>query len=285
MEPPVIDIHPHIIAPDPVRYPEDPIGGTRSTWSTERPASFEQLVEQMDMSGVKKAAIVQSSTVYGFDNSYVADSIAQVTDRFAGVFSVDVRAPNVRATIDYWLSKPGMVGLRIFTTGSTLPGQAYPIDDPATYKAWDQASEVGIPVCVQITPGAISELKQLLTRFPSAVVILDHFAKPDLHDGPPYEAARELFTLADYPNLYLKLTPRILQAARKGRATPQSFFEEVVERFGADHIAWGSNYPNDVGTLAELLQDARSALSTISDDKQVWIFGKTAERIYPSLAD
>ena len=35
-----------------------------------------QLVAEMDDAGVAKAAIVHSSTTYGNDNSYVADSVA-----------------------------------------------------------------------------------------------------------------------------------------------------------------------------------------------------------------
>ncbi len=35
----IIDIHPHIVSPDTKAYPLDPLGGTQSTWSTERPTA------------------------------------------------------------------------------------------------------------------------------------------------------------------------------------------------------------------------------------------------------
>jgi L-fuconolactonase len=72
----VFDIHPHIISPDTQRYPVTPLGGKRSTWSIERPITFEQLVASMDEAGVDKAAIVHSSTVYGYNDDYLADVIA-----------------------------------------------------------------------------------------------------------------------------------------------------------------------------------------------------------------
>ena len=62
--------------PTPRRYPLNPLGGNQSTWSRDRPTPFEKLVEAMDQAGVAKAAIVQASTAYGHDNSYVADAIA-----------------------------------------------------------------------------------------------------------------------------------------------------------------------------------------------------------------
>src|SRR3954471_10579421 len=90
----IIDIHPHIISPDTKRYPLSPLGGEQSGWSQTRPVTFEQLVAAMDEARVDQAAIVHSSTTYGYDNSYVADAVALQPQRFTGVFSVDVLAPD-----------------------------------------------------------------------------------------------------------------------------------------------------------------------------------------------
>ena len=72
-----IDIHPHIISDDEKRYPPAPLFGKRSDWSQERPTTVETLIAAMDEAGVAKAAVVHSSTTYGFDNSYVVDGCAQ----------------------------------------------------------------------------------------------------------------------------------------------------------------------------------------------------------------
>ncbi len=64
----IIDIHPHIISKDEKKYPITPIGGKRSVWSAERPIDFENLIASMNASGVDKAAIVHSSTTYGYDS-------------------------------------------------------------------------------------------------------------------------------------------------------------------------------------------------------------------------
>src|SRR5262245_58440317 len=90
--PDIIDIHPHIVSPDTHRYPLAPLGGKQSTWSSERPTAYQQLLQAMNEAGVAKAAIVHSSTAYGYDNSYVADAIAAVPSRFTGVYSIDVTA-------------------------------------------------------------------------------------------------------------------------------------------------------------------------------------------------
>ena len=73
----IVDIHPHVISTDNVRYPlaaarRQPVAPGRATGR--RP--FETMVAAMDQAGVAKSAIVQASTAYGHDNSYVADAIA-----------------------------------------------------------------------------------------------------------------------------------------------------------------------------------------------------------------
>src|SRR6201997_2774112 len=98
----VMDIHPHIIADDAKRYPLAPLGGHQSDWSRTRPVTCEQMIVAMDAAGVAKSALVQASTCYGHDNSYVADAVAAHPDRFTGVFSVDVLGPDAPGKIAYW---------------------------------------------------------------------------------------------------------------------------------------------------------------------------------------
>jgi predicted TIM-barrel fold metal-dependent hydrolase len=113
-------------------------------------------------------------------------------------------------------------------------------------------------------------------------VILDHLARPVLDAGPPYHAAGRLFDLAPYPNIYLKVTPRVFTEAGRGKATPESLFGQLVEQFGSHCIAWGSNYPASDGTLHELLALAKSSLTFLPQRNQEWIFAKTAQTIYPA---
>ncbi len=279
-----IDIHPHVISTDTRRYPQQPLGGHQSDWSRQRPVSTEQMLAQMDAAGVQKSALVQASTCYGHDNSYVADAVAAHPDRFTGVFSVDVLAPDAVAKIDHWRSKR-LTGLRLFTAGSTMPEQSRWLDDPRSFPAWAHAGEIGLPICVQMTAAAIPMLVTLLEKFPKVKVILDHLSRPTLSDGPPYAAAAGLFALAKYSNLHLKITPRTFLEARNGKATPATFFPRLVEAFGARRIAWGSNFPANEGSLSELLALSRASLTSLSAEDREWIFARTAQTLYPALAD
>ena len=280
---PVIDIHPHIVSPDVMRYPLAPLGGTQSTWSSERPTTYEMLLKEMDAAGVDKAAIVHSSTAYGYDNSYVADAVAAVASRFTGVYSIDVLAPDAVKTFDYWLTR-GCSGMRLFTTGSTLPDQSTWFADRRTYPFWEHAAAKNIPVCMQMKAQAIPLLRQIMDRFPKATIILDHLSRAPVADGPPYAAAAEFFELAKYERLCLKVTPINISPKSWGKGAPETFFAKAIDAFGASRIGWGSNFPNSVGTLSEILGAARKAFSSAKESDQDWIFGRTAQVLYPSLA-
>ena len=279
-----IDIHPHIIAGDASRYPLAPLGGHQSDWSRSRPVTLEQLVAAMGTAGINKAAIVQASTCYGHDNSYVADAVAVYPQRFTGVFSVNVLAPDAPERMRYWRAK-GLTGMRLFTFGSTMHEQANWLDDSKSYPAWTCASDLGLSICLQMSAKAIPQAMSMAGRFSKVSIILDHCARPELADGPPYNAAASLFALARYSNVYLKLTPRIFAESRRGKATPETFFRRLVSEFGASRLAWGSNYPSSEGSLPQLLALARESLTCLPIGDQDWIFTKTAQALYPVLSD
>ena len=279
----LIDTHTHVIATDTKRYPLAPLFGRQSAWSAEHPLDYPDMIKAIDAAGVDKAILVQASSAYAFDNTYVSEAVATHPDRFTGVFSVDVVAPDAVAKMKHWMAK-GLTGMRIFTAGSTQPEQQTFFAEPASFPAWQFAADNGLSVCMQMQLRGAPLLASVMDRFPEVRVILDHFARVEAADGPPYVAAAPLFALAKYPNLYLKLTHRPLEQSVKGKATPETFLSKVVQEFGANRIVWGSNFPAAPQPLPELIAMARNALSFLPQQDQDWIFFKTAQALYPALA-
>ncbi|HEY6259783.1 MAG TPA: amidohydrolase family protein [Xanthobacteraceae bacterium] len=282
----IVDIHPHIVSRDTVRYPVTPIGGTRSEWSKERSVTLEELLAAMDEGAVDKAAIVHSSTTYGFNNDYVVDAVAAHPERFTGVFSVNVTEPDAPDRMRYWYGK-GMTGMRIYARGSTIKEAWLALDDPVTFPAWECAGELGISVATNMhgTGAGLEQIKSTLKRFPRVCLIIDHLGRPPVEDGPPYDAAKDYFALANFPNCYLKLTPSGLNSVLKGKATADTLVPKLVSVFGADRIAWGSNYPASPGTMGEIVAASKLALRALSDADRNSIFAKTAQHLYPILQD
>ncbi|WP_321798319.1 amidohydrolase family protein [Caballeronia sp. J97] len=284
MTPEIIDIHPHIISTDTVRYPIAPQHGHRSTWSATRPITFEQLIAEMDEAGVAKAAIVHSSTTYGTNNAYVADSVAQDPKRFTGVYSFDLLAPDALKTFDGWLAN-GMGGIRLFTGGATHQSDGSWLVDPATFSIWERCAEIGMTMAVQTTPDGLSMVAELAERFPGVKIALDHCGRPNLEEGPPYASCAALFDLAKHDNVYMKITPRTFDLAQAAPGGAEPFFARLVEVFGADHLAFGSNYPASKGPLKTLIEQGQACFAGLGDDDRAWVWGRTAKVLYPMLAD
>tara|TARA_A100001391_G_scaffold205403_1_gene205782 strand:- start:66950 stop:67819 length:870 start_codon:yes stop_codon:yes gene_type:complete len=279
----IIDLHPHVISPDTDRYPQSPIGGTRSDWSAKRPFPFEKYQDEMDSAGVSKAAFVQSSTTYGFDNSYVADSVCKNPSQFVGIYSVDIAAPNAIATINSWRRR-GMAGLRLFGAGLAYETDGRWMVAPETFPVWEHMAQIDMTVSIQTISTGLPVVEEILERFPEVNIVLDHLARPDLGDGAPYSAAAPLWRLARFGNLHLKITPRTCDRALAAPASPETFFPRLVAEYGADRLCWGSNYPAENATLAALIEKCRQCFANLNEADRAAIWGGTALRLYPQLA-
>ena len=55
--------------------------------------------------------------------------------------------------------------------------------------------------------------------------------------------------------------------------------------FGANRIAWGSNYPASPGSMSDIVEASKVALRALSDADRSWNFAKTAQQLYPALQD
>lgn len=279
----IVDIHPHIASHDEAKYPVAPLGGKRSDWSHERSVTVEEMIAAMNEAGVDKAAMVHSSTTYGFDCSYCADSCARYPDRLTGVFSVNVLEPAAVDDMKKWFAR-GCTGMRIFSRGSTIKEAWLAIDDPRIFPCYEYAAEKNISVASNITVDLFHQLENVLKQFPKTNFILDHLGKADFTGGAPFTEAEPLLRLARYPNFYLKIASRNFQESNNGKATTETMFKKLVSEFGANRMAWGSNFPASKGSLADLLALAKKSVSSLSTSDQEWILGKTALHLYPALA-
>ncbi|MFV0490447.1 MAG: amidohydrolase family protein, partial [Pseudorhodobacter sp.] len=279
----IIDIHPHIISSDLTKYPPSPLFGKQSDWSKERPVEVKDLLAAMERAGVDKAAIVHSSTCYGYDNSYVCDAVQDYPGKLTAVGSVDLMEKDATGQIRAWM-KRGLTGLRLFTGGSTKAFDTSALDHPDSFPAWDMAGEEGLPICIQTGPAGLPQIAGLAKRFPKVKIILDHLSRPVVDDGAPYNKAVSLWAMSAFENIYMKITPRTTDAAIVGNADPTSLFTKIVETFGAERLAWGSNFPSSEGELADNLNTAKQQLKFLPADVRDQIFAGTARQLYPSLA-
>lgn len=279
----VVDTHCHVISGDLAAYPRSPIGGKQSEWAASRPVTAEEMVARMDEVGIRQAVLVQATTAYGYDNSYVLDSRDRWPDRFVAVGTFDPLRPDAATRLAEVVGDGGLAGVRLFTSGSTVPTQGEWFAAPEADDFWRTAEESGVTVCLQMRLGpATAQLVSVLERFPGVRMVLDHLGYPDIAASPG-QAGEDVAALAKHPGLHLKLTHRNLERLRDVGDQAPEFLRPVVESFGADRIAWGSNCPAAEQSLPELLELAQRVLHVLPAPARENVLAGTARRLYPGL--
>jgi len=277
----IVDCHCHVISPDTEAYPRNPLGGTQSGWATTRPVSAEGLLELMDGAGIAQAVLVQATTAYGYDNSYVLDSAQRWPDRFVAVGTFDPVTEDAPERLAKEVAA-GLRGVRLFTTGSTVAEQGLWFVDPATDAFWEAAAETGVPVSLQLRLGDDTRpaLEELLARHPGATVLLDHCGYPDVTTSAS-RAAALVTSFAGAPGLHLKLTHRTLEGLQQiGATAAMEFLGPVLDQYGADRVGWGSNCPAAEQPLSDLVVLAVDVLEPLDAKSRATVLAGTSRRIY-----
>jgi len=106
------------------------------------------MIAAMDEAGVAKSALVQASTSYTHDNSYVADAVAAHRSVSRGSSRGRLRRRRIRA--HRLLDEPGIGGPAPIHRRHTAAAKDARLDDPRSFPAWETAGKAGIPVCVQL---------------------------------------------------------------------------------------------------------------------------------------
>jgi predicted TIM-barrel fold metal-dependent hydrolase len=277
-----VDTHTHIISPDTTAYPAAPLGGHRSTWSGERPVDIDGLLRQADAAGLDRLVVVQASTVYGFDNSYVADQLARRPDRISGVCSVDFLSPKAVDDLHHWVDERGFSGVRIRaadgTTAVPTPGRG--LDDERMTPVWQFLSDRRVPVCVQMHAQHAPVLAGLLQQHPGLTVVLDHAGRPQLDGDGLYPTATGLPPITETGRVYVKLTPPAVLRAQREAGSAAPLVRALVEEFGAAHVLWGSNFPASAGSMAALFELITAQLPPLDATDLDLITGDNAARLY-----
>lgn len=267
------DTHTHAVSSDTGRYPVRPLGGIRSDWSRTRPVDGDELIARLDEAGVAYAALVQASTVYGFDNRYAADVLARHPDRLVGVCSVDFLSAKAVEDLRYWIEDRGFRGVRIrIADGDTkVADRGAGLSDERMAAVWDYADGHGVPVSVQMHSKNTGDLLAVLREHPALTVVLDHLARPDVR------APGELEQLAAFPGVHLKITP---SALRRLGADAAEVLPRLAKAFGTDHLMWGSDFPATAGSMRESRELIERELPWLTRPERDAVLGHNAARVY-----
>jgi L-fuconolactonase len=266
---PLVDTHVHVVSDDEVRYPLQP-GGMTGPWYRDDPCSVGRLLDLMDGAGVDAAVLVQGISAYGHDNRYTLDAAAQHPGRTTPVACIDSAGPDPIGEARRVLAA-GSRGLRwvAIHDGGILEPRG----------VWAVVAEHRVPVVVTILAERLGELAAAVPTLPPVLIALDHCGFADFSRGVPADLAE----LAHFPNVSLKVSTIALDAAA-AHGDVRELLPELVARFGARRLLWGSDYSQTHDRpYAALAEYARHAASKLGDDDRAWYLRGTARVLWPEL--
>ncbi len=219
--------------------------------------------------------MVQASSAYAFDNSYVADSVAAHPERFTACSPSTWFAPDAVAKMKHWMGKAHHRHAHSSPPARPTPEQETFFADEAALPVWQYASDQGLSVCMQMRVQGLPLLETVTNAFPrrGSFSITSRGRRPPTAAVP---SAAPLWALAKYPNVYLKLTHRPIEQSVKGQSTPEAFLGKAIKEFGASRMCWGSNFPAAKPPLPELIDMA--ARPSISCRSRIKIKSSTRPR-------
>lgn len=270
----IIDTHTHLFAPDVERYPVDP----EASYTPEVEGSVELLQQQMASAGVDRALTI-SPWPYRWDMSYVLDILPANRDWLAVGVLVDPFDPDGPDRLTGFVDR-GVCGLRI--QGRILDME--PLDQSATTPLWRRAAELGITLDVNASQEEYGAVANRARQFPELPIVLDHCGYVSTHLYPPEPCVEPVLRMADYPNVYAKLS-------FIGGASSQPYpcddvhwmVRQIVDAFGPQRCIYGSNFPtpqyNATLSYPETLGLFFEAID-LSDIEREWILGRTAQQLW-----
>jgi L-fuconolactonase len=243
----------------------------------------ETLLFQMERNDVEQAVLIQYMGQY--DNDYQAACVARYPGRLASVVLVDTQAPDAPQQLE-GLAEAGAAGVRL-RADTRSPG-----GDPLAI--WRKAEELGLPVSCNggVEEFASARFAALVEALPRLPIVIEHLGSLNHPHGeePPYEMRRRIFSLARFPNVYIKChglgefcqrTTPVQQPFPFERPIPP-LLEMAYEAFGPERMMWGSDFPPVSGRegYANALRLTREQFASQSERDRERIFGGVAREVF-----
>lgn len=271
-----IDPHVHVWTNDFSHYPISPA----FTPHDMVPSTFfaDDILRAARPSGVRRIVLIQVR-FYGFDNSYMVETIRRFPNVFRGVAVVDWKGSHPDADMRDF-AKQGVRGFRIRAEG---PARLTFLEGESVEKMFRCGAKERLAICLLLDPDNLPGVAKRCERFPETPVVIDHLARIGTA-GPIAESnVQTLCGLAKYPEVKVKVSALYgAGAKRPPHLNLVPFIRRLYDAFGPRRLMWASDCPYQLAT--ETYEDSislvRDRLSFLSADDKEWMLRKTAETTF-----
>ncbi len=193
----------------------------------------------------------------------------------------DLQSDNVRSQLKKFSDNPKQLGVRHVVQGEP--------DDRFMLRAEFQRGvaaleEFGLTYDILIYPRHLPVAAEFVKRFPQQRFVLDHLAKPFIKRGEIEPWRSNLRRLADFSNVYCKLSGMVTEADWQAWTVEQiaPYLKTALECFGAERLMIGSDWPvcTIAGSYARTMNLVIEFLKGYPDAERDAVLGGTAAKFW-----
>jgi L-fuconolactonase len=271
---PVIDTHLHFW--DLATYGHD-------EWLRKQPAihrSFlpADLEPELERVGVDLGVLVEAAHDHRL-NLWWLSLAAEVDWIGAVVVGAELEQEDLTARFDEYAGSEYFVGMRTTPAG---PPERW-AGNPATERGLREMVRRDLSLDLLVGHASFGAVAEIAARYPSLRIILDHCAHPPIREGQLDAWREQLAPLAAHENIWVKYSSLLLYSypdSGQERLRPVAQF--LLERFGVDRMAWGSNWPVELlgGSYEQAYRAMTEAVAPLTVAERSALMGGTAARFY-----
>jgi predicted TIM-barrel fold metal-dependent hydrolase len=157
------------------------------------------------------------------------------------------------------------------------------IDVPRWRDNLEMLGELGLSFDLQLTPGQVGRVAEVLAKVPTTPVALCHCGSPWDQSQRGLESWREgLRLLASLPNVFCKISGLGMFDHNWSVDSIRSIVEACIDEFGACRTMFGSNFPVDKlhSDYTSIWMAYEEITSGLDERDQHALFGNTARTFY-----
>jgi len=272
-----IDAHSHVWTQDTKNYPLT-AGYRRLNID---PASFtaEELIKEAGAVGVNRVVLIQMS-FYGYDNSYMLDSIRKHPGKFVGVAVIDQDGPRPDVEMRK-LKGVGVRGFRIYSKNQ-MPDKWLSAD--AMHAMWTCGAEENLAMCCLMDPNELPALDRMCRDFPETPVVIDHLCRIGVSGTVEPKDAKALCDMARHKKVSVKVSAFYALGKKQAPYTDLGpFIKQVLDAYGPERLMWATDCPFQVAgghNYKDSIELIKSKLDFLSAGDKDWLLRKTAEKVF-----
>ena len=285
-----VDVHVHVFAKLSDGYSREVSGLAPA----EKEAPAEQLLREMDASGIDKTVLIDMGGTQIDQHRYVTHCVQKWPDRFTATGLVDGNDPDTPSRLKELVEATGIEGIRIGDIGdpSTVRAQ-----DLKAYPLFQCADELGININIYTGSANIAGVEMLAEVFPNLNISLDHlgvmpstpstvdrWGRPRFDDEPlPPATYPRILDMARFPNVYIKVSGEYAFSKKPWPYEDMKpMVEQIYQAYGPDRMMWCTDSPwilEEPG-YQKLVDLPDLHLPSISKSEKDKIMGGTALKIW-----